>query len=253
MIANFKCPKRYIVYKHTTPNGKIYIGITCQSASKRWGNGSGYKNNKYFYRAIKKYGWDNIMHEILITGLSKEEAEEKEIELISIYKSNDKKFGYNIENGGNSKGKCSEETKVKIGNANRGRKLSEERKQQIRLTQTGKILSAEQKSKIANSVKNTWNKNRREIYSKRFLGENNPNYNKTFTKEEIANLQNKNRGAKSPLSKKVGQFDLNGNLIKKFESVRDAGRNGFTTQAVSAVCRGEKHTHKNFIWKYLEE
>lgn len=26
--------KRYIVYKHTTPNNKVYIGITCRNAKK---------------------------------------------------------------------------------------------------------------------------------------------------------------------------------------------------------------------------
>ena len=48
--------KRYIVYKHTSPSNKIYIGITCQDVERRWRNGDGYKSQKYFYRAIKKYG-----------------------------------------------------------------------------------------------------------------------------------------------------------------------------------------------------
>lgn len=61
----------YTVYKHTTPSGKVYIGITGRAVEKRWENGSGYKSNKYFYSAIKKYGWDNIKHEIVCTGLSK--------------------------------------------------------------------------------------------------------------------------------------------------------------------------------------
>ena len=39
----------FCVYKHTCPNGKVYIGITCQNPIKRWKGGSGYKNNKHFY------------------------------------------------------------------------------------------------------------------------------------------------------------------------------------------------------------
>lgn len=52
--------KQYYVYKHTVPNGKVYIGITKQNPSKRWLNGLGYKHSTYFFNAIVKYGWLNI-------------------------------------------------------------------------------------------------------------------------------------------------------------------------------------------------
>ena len=116
----------YIVYKHTFPNNKVYIGITSQKLHRRFKGGKGYKNynkktqNKV-YNAINKYGWECIKHEILYSNLTKQEAELKEIALIKKYKSNDSHFGYNIENGGNTVGKLSEETKKKIGDANRGR------------------------------------------------------------------------------------------------------------------------------------
>lgn len=96
-----KIDKKYIVYKHTVPNGKVYIGITSQSVNRRWkGDGSGYKKQSYFWNAIQKYGWDNIKHEILFCELSKEDAERKEIELISQYNSTDRNFGYNRATGG---------------------------------------------------------------------------------------------------------------------------------------------------------
>ena len=47
----------YCVYKHTSPNGMVYIGITRQNPIKRWMNGKGYSYNTYFYNAILKYGW----------------------------------------------------------------------------------------------------------------------------------------------------------------------------------------------------
>lgn len=91
----------YTVYKHTTPSNKVYIGITSKCVNERWRkNGNGYFNNTYFYNAILKYGWDNIRHEILFTELTKEEAEQKEIELIAHYKSNQKEYGYNHAIGG---------------------------------------------------------------------------------------------------------------------------------------------------------
>ncbi|GEM_PF-2405768 len=90
----------YTVYKHTAPNGKVYIGITCKTTTARWNNGNGYKKNTHFFNAIQKYGWEHIQHEVLYTGLTKEEAEQKEIELIAEYKSNDEKYGYNKSTGG---------------------------------------------------------------------------------------------------------------------------------------------------------
>ena len=111
----------YVVYKHTCPNGKIYIGITSQKLNQRWRKGKGYSKNILFNRAINKYGWESITHEILYENLTKEEAEQKEIELIVLYKSNNPKHGYNIDNGGNTVGKLSEATKQKISEANKGR------------------------------------------------------------------------------------------------------------------------------------
>ena len=52
----------YSVYVHTAPSGKMYVGITKQKPEYRWGrNGIKYKT-QVFYRAIEKYGWDNIDH-----------------------------------------------------------------------------------------------------------------------------------------------------------------------------------------------
>ncbi len=38
--------KKYCVYMHTAPNGKVYIGITSQKPSQRFGRGRGYWHNK---------------------------------------------------------------------------------------------------------------------------------------------------------------------------------------------------------------
>lgn len=64
----------FSVYKHTSPVGKVYIGITSKAPKERWQNGRGYWNNKHFYRAIKKYGWNNFEHEILYEGLTEGQA-----------------------------------------------------------------------------------------------------------------------------------------------------------------------------------
>lgn len=128
----------YTVYMHTcNANGKRYIGITMQKVNRRWGiGGNGYKNSSYFHSAIKKYGWDNFKHEIILLNLTKAEAEMFEIGMIKYYKSSDRSFGYNIDLGGNSTGKISDETKRKL-----------------RLSNLGKIVPKKTRIKISNSLK----------------------------------------------------------------------------------------------------
>lgn len=118
--------KNYVVYKHTSPNGKVYIGITSQNTKDRWLNGKGYNRQLLFYRAIQKYGWDNFTHEILFENLSKEEACQKEIELIAKYQSNNPEFGYNLCAGGEGANGYThtEEAKRLIGLASKGNKYS---------------------------------------------------------------------------------------------------------------------------------
>lgn len=92
----------YAVYIHINKiNNKKYIGITQQKLKKRWGsNGIGYKNNVYFWRAIKKYGWDNFDHLILFENINELTAKETEKYLISKYNTCNVNYGYNISFGG---------------------------------------------------------------------------------------------------------------------------------------------------------
>lgn len=91
--------RNYCVYVHICKKGdnKSYVGIS-KDPKKRWRNGEGYKGQDKFYNAIKKYGWDNFAHIILLKGLTQEEAWQKEKEYIIKYDSiND---GYNVHEGG---------------------------------------------------------------------------------------------------------------------------------------------------------
>lgn len=118
----------YCVYKHTFPNDKTYIGITGLNPLKRWSNGYGYKKQTILYRAICKYGWDNIKHEIVIAGLTRKQAMEKEIELIALYKSNQKEYGYNRDCGGSIP---TEEMRKHLSNVNKGYSHTEESKKKM--------------------------------------------------------------------------------------------------------------------------
>lgn len=103
---------KYCIYKHTSPNGKSYIGIT-KNINKRWGeNGNGYKKQKKFWNAIKKYGWDNFQHEIIEDNLTLEQACVGEELYIQIY--NSIKNGYNIYPGGNTPGETGNKAVIQL-------------------------------------------------------------------------------------------------------------------------------------------
>lgn len=94
--------KKYMVYCHTNKiNGKRYVGMTGQKTLKyRSHNGASYKGCRYFYFAIRKYGWDNFDHEILESGLSLDEAKQVEMTYIREFRTRDHRYGYNIDTGG---------------------------------------------------------------------------------------------------------------------------------------------------------
>ena len=46
--------KLFTVYRHVSPSGGVYIGITCQDVRNRWQNGNTYRDSTHFKRAIRK-------------------------------------------------------------------------------------------------------------------------------------------------------------------------------------------------------
>jgi hypothetical protein len=93
----------YTVYKVTSPSNKVYIGLTKKTLDFRMRqhvNISRTNPKSIFHKAILKYGINNLICEVVKNNLSRNEAEELEIELIKLYKSTDTKFGYNMCKGG---------------------------------------------------------------------------------------------------------------------------------------------------------
>lgn len=121
--------KTYCVYIHISPVGKFYIGITSQNPIRRWHGGHGYRNQPKFYNAIKKYGWDNFFHGILLENISEKRACEIEQYLIEMYDT--QRNGYNQQSGGTVgySHPVSDETREKISSCKKGVPLSKSHKE----------------------------------------------------------------------------------------------------------------------------
>ncbi len=92
--------RTYSIYRHISPSGKSYIGITKQNVDRRFQNGNGYNTQPAFWRAIKKYGWENFKHEIVEENLTEKEASEREDYFIKEVFHSFAPNGYNVAEGG---------------------------------------------------------------------------------------------------------------------------------------------------------
>ena len=183
----------YSVYIHTAPNNKVYVGITCRKPEYRWAGGNGYKNNKHFFQAILKYGWDNIRHDIIATNLSKSDAEKMERKLIAQFQSDNREYGYNVLKGGtvvNGGWHHTEESRKKIGEGAKGRKRSQK------------------------------------------------------------NLE----AVSAARSKKIKQYDINGNFIREYKSIMESEREtGVSNSNITGCCKGKYNSMQGYIFRYSDD
>lgn len=123
----------YSLYRHTSPSGKVYIGITKRKPNWRWSNGNGYRRGQpVFAHAIEKYGWENIKHEVMLSNLSEKEAKCFEVIYIALYKNLG--LSYNMTAGGDGGVgnrshlgmKASDETRKKMSISRKGRYTGEQ-------------------------------------------------------------------------------------------------------------------------------
>lgn len=227
--------RNYCVYRHTAPNGKAYVGITRIDPKKRWGNGNGYHKQSLFFNAIKKYGWDNFEHEILLDGLTAEEAGLAEKIFIYYWKLTDRKFGYNLDSGGFFGYEISDETRAKKSKAMKGRHVgggvagvnAGERNHNY-----GKHLSVETKKKLSESKRGEkayW-------YGKRLSEEHKAKISKTKSKP----VMRINKDTKD--------------VVDIFLSAKEAEKKiGISASQIGACCRKEPHclTAGGYLWEYI--
>lgn len=97
------------IYKFTNRiNNKIYIGKANNLEERFKFHKRNYNNsnlqdyNTKFYRALRKYGFENFDYEILESNKywTEEILNQKEIEYIAKYQATEDEYGYNIQKGG---------------------------------------------------------------------------------------------------------------------------------------------------------
>ena len=262
---NINVKENYKVYKHTSPSGKVYIGITKQDVKQRWRDGNGYKTQTLFYRAIQKYGWENITHEILFDNLTKDQADLKEIELIRQYKSNTAEYGYNVDNGGNSVGTFSAEhiknmilaqndpvlierkREAALGEKNwfYGKTHSDETKQKMSEARKGKTspMKGKKVSEQARKNMSEGKKGKPSSFKGKHLSEDARNRLSEAKKGKMM-------GAEHPRAKKVLCVELNAT----YDTLAEAARaTGLLNTTICNCCKGVSKTAGGYHWQYVSE
>ena len=252
LVAEEKAiPRGYSVYKHVSPSGKIYIGITEASVEKRWQYGRGYEYNTHFYNAIKKYGWKNFKHEVLFTNLTAEEAAQKEIELIRFYHSDDRNKGYNISPGGTL---VSTSSKDKIRQSRIDKDLNN--KQSLRSKEYWR--NPEWREKTIQSMRG---KTRTDEQKKHYkIGRAKQPPMTEETRQKIRETLSKKTGEKSLRKKAVLQIEpVTMKVINRFPTAREAAAAvGASINSIATVCRKDINSNNtrashHFFWCYEED
>lgn len=195
--------KTYYLYLKQSPIGLKYLGITTRDPYKYLGSG------KYWKRHLKahKLSASDIKTEIVFFSTIEKEVNTVALKYSEKFNIVESKDFANLmpESGmdctlGRS---CSEETKRKISESNKGKHPSKETVAKIinnRKSNKGFKHSEETKRKLSE-----WRKG------------------KTLSKETIEKMRAKTKGSRLKANfKEVHQYDLKGNYLKSFPSIIDA-------------------------------
>lgn len=235
-MLEFKNPYGFIYITTNMTNGKRYIG------QKRFING--WKNylgsGVVFLKAIKKYGKESFIRDIVDIAYSRKELDNKEIQWINSYNAIDNDNYYNIASGGHNSntfaGKTDEEMyiiKSKKSKSTTG-KLN---------PFFGKHHSEESKLKISNANKGV------------LCGENNPMYGKHHT--DYAKDKIKQTRINKGLNREVYQLDKETfKIIKKWDSIAQATKElGLSRSSIKNVLseKTSANTAGGFCWEYVDK
>ena len=216
-----------LIYKVTNLiNKKFYIGQEKNFNPSYLGSGI------LISKAIKKYGIENFIKEILENGIStKQILDEREIFWIEFLDA--KNFGYNIASGGQGGNFLSQELMdlrgIKISNTKKGKYLSEDHKKHI---------------------KEAFNTCKKEKIDTPWSREKNGFYKKTHTEKVKNNIRNAKRNV-TP-GNAISIIDEDGIIYKSaLEAAKQFPNIETARRAVLDVCRGRRDSFRGKIFKFL--
>lgn len=222
-----------IYLRTNTVNGKQYVGQTkdMKIRDRAWKCLKIQYANKPLTEDREKYGLDKWETKVLKEC---DDSEGDYWEQYYIKELNTKvPNGYNISDGGIGANGCISWLK--------GKHLSDEWKNKISESNKGRIspnkgipMTEEQKNKISKALKG------------KYTGDKSPNFGKHLSEEAKKKLSEINKGRKSPFSKKVYQYTLDGEFVKEWESGKECRRNGF--MHVRECCQGKRKQDKGYLW-----
>lgn len=253
------------VYKHTSPSGKIYIGISSGDPNKRWQNGRGYAKNHHFSSAIKKYGWDNFKHEIVIKNLTREEACEAEQILIDFYCCDLPKYGYNRTSGGEASYTVSDETKELHRKAQKEH-LANHPEHVEKLREAARKMRKEcwESESYREYIIPKLKEAHKEVYNRKpelrkRMGEiakarwQIPEYRERFIyalKNRVYSEETREKKSKSSSCRPVICVEKNETHLGV---VRASRAYGVPSSCISACCNGKQEMSGGFHWRYADE
>lgn len=224
----------YSIYKITSPSGKVYIGQSKQVKKRLYDYKWCDPKQAFLHNSLLKYGYKNHIQEIIIEGLTFNEANIEEIKLIKIYK--DLEISLNISDGGQLSSYTRKRSVIKF---NIDGILLQEYPSVKEAAESENLISSD----IVHPLKN------KNYYSNGFLWI----YKDDYLKGIIPIWKAKFEG-KSTKSKKIYQFDLNGILLNTYNSCEEAGKaiNKPGTSIASNV-RGVTYRVSNFIFSSVNK
>lgn len=243
----------YCVYKHTAPNGKVYIGITGRNPKTRWKNGRGYAgSNPHFTSAIEKYGWQNIKHDILLDHLTSEQAKSFEQMYIAMYQSNNREFGYNKTSGGDENCKPNDETLEKMRSNQWTMRPVDQYTLDGRYINSYRSGAEADRAIHANAQCAIRSANGSCLSAHGYIWIYSDDPNKEQLLEE--RVKRISEGVKNSRSRPIMQFTKTGNFVAEHKNITDAGRSINRLPAhISQCADGARISAHGFIWLYADD
>lgn len=206
-----------IIYKYTSPSGKVYIGQTTNELYRRrmWFSSGRYTGGRSkIDRARKKYGATNFTYSVLYkreypsAELATKELNIMESYYIGLYDSY--RNGYNSTLGGDgSRGYvASINTRNKISIANKGKKKHSGFGIKISESMRGKPKSPEHRKRLSESKKNSGHR--------------------------------------------IAQYSLSGALIKVWNNIEEVASSlNVSRESIAGCCRGKSISAHKYLWRYV--